>query len=237
MKILYFFYQYLIGLPLLILSTIITCTFIVLCYPWKNSKAPHAMQVLWGKCVFWSLLIPLKVTGGEKLDPNKSYVFVSNHQSLFDIFAVYIAVPNKFKWLVKKELKKVPFIGWACSAGGHIFVDRTNPRAALQSLERIKSELVDGISTAIFPEGTRTKNGEVGRFKRGAFQIAVDLNLPVVPISVSGLYEAMPSHTYYVKPGSKVSVHVGDPVNLSDFESRDEAIKYLHEQVKQHVKH
>ena len=212
MKVLYILYQYLIGLPLIILVTLFTAIFTIVCFPWKNGKAPRAVQVFWSRSVLWLLLVPIKVTGAENVNPKQSYVFVANHQSALDVFA---------------ERRKIPFVGTACAVAGHIFVDRSNPRAALQSVELVKKELVDGISTVIFPEGTRTKTGEMGRFKQGAFKIAMDLNLPVVPISLSGFYNAMPSGAFFVQPHAHVHLHIGKPINLQQFEDINTAMEHL----------
>ncbi len=236
MKILYILYQYLIGLPLIIIVTLFTAIFTIVCFPWKNGKAPRAVQVFWSRSVLWFLLVPIKVTGKEHVDPKQSYVFVANHQSALDVFAVYGWLPNNFKWMMKKELRKIPFVGTACAVAGHIFVDRSNPRAALQSVELVKKELVDGISTVIFPEGTRTKTGEMGRFKQGAFKIAMDLNLPVVPISLSGFYDAMPPGAFYAQPHSHVHLHIGKPVDLSQFADINEAMEYLRGQVAEGIR-
>ena len=231
MKVLYILYQYLIGLPIIILITLFTAIFTIICFPWKNGKAPRAVQVFWSRSVLWFLLVPITVTGRENVDPKQSYVFVANHQSALDVFAVYGWLPNNFKWMMKKELRKIPFVGTACAVAGHIFVDRSNPRAALQSVELVKKELVDGISTVIFPEGTRNKTGEMGRFKQGAFKIAMDLNLPVVPISLNGFYEAMPSGSAFVNPRARVHLHIGKPVDLSQFTDINEAMQFLHDRV------
>ena len=231
MKPLYILYQYLIGFPLVIIVTLFTAIFTILCFPWKNGKAPRAVQVFWSRSVLWLLLIPIKVTGRENVNPKQSYVFVANHQSFLDVFAVYGWLPNNFKWLMKKEIRKVPFVGTACAVAGHIFVDRSNPRAALQSMEHIKKELVDGISTVIFPEGTRTKTGEMGRFKQGAFKIAMDMGLPVVPLSLNGFFEAMPSGQPFVNPRARVSLHIGKPIDISQFTDINETMEYVREQV------
>lgn len=138
---------------------------------------------------------------------------------------------------MKKEIRRVPFVGTACAVAGHIFVDRSNPRAALQSMEKVKKELVDGISTVIFPEGTRTRNGEIGRFKQGAFKIAIDMGLPVVPISLSGFYEAMPSKQFFVNPFSKVSLHIGEPIDISQFADINDAMEVLREKVAEGMHH
>lgn len=231
MKVLYIVYQLLIGYPLVIVATLFAAIFTILCFPWKNGKAPRTVQVLWSRSVLWFLLVPIKVTGRENVDTKQSYVFVANHQSFLDVFAIYGWLPNNFKWLMKKEIRKVPFVGTACAVAGHIFVDRANPKAAMKSLEDVKVQLHDGISTAIFPEGTRTKTGEIGRFKQGAFKIAMDLNLPVVPISLKGFFKAMPSKQFYVNPGSHVEIHIGQPIELSQFNDMNEAMAYVREQI------
>ena len=231
MKVLYILYQYLIGFPLIVLSTLFTAVFTIICFPWKNGKAPRAVQVFWSRSVIRLLLLPIKVTGRENVDPKQSYVFVANHQSFLDVFAVYGWLPNNFKWLMKKEIRRVPFVGTACAVAGHIFVDRSNPRAALQSMEKVKKELVDGISTVIFPEGTRTKTGEIGRFKQGAFKIAMDMELPVVPITLNGFYKAMPSGQPFANPYSHLSLHIGKPIDISQFTDINEAMAAVREKV------
>ena len=235
MKPLYIIYQYLIAFPLIIVVTLFTAIFTILCFPWKNGKAPRAVQVFWSRSVLWLLLIPIKVTGKENVDPNQSYVFVANHQSFLDVFAVYGWLPNNFKWLMKKEIRKVPFVGTACAVAGHIFVDRSNPRAALQSMDHIKKELVDGISTVIFPEGTRTKTGEMGRFKQGAFKIAMDMGLPVVPLSLGGFFKAMPSGQAFANPRARVSLHIGKPIDISQFNDINEAMEYLRNEIAKNI--
>ena len=235
MKPLYIIYQYLIAFPLIIVVTLFTAIFTILCFPWKNGKAPRAVQVFWSRSVLWFLLIPIKVTGQENVDPKQSYVFVANHQSFLDVFAVYGWLPNNFKWLMKKEIRKVPFVGTACAVAGHIFVDRSNPRAALQSMDHIKKELVDGISTVIFPEGTRTKTGEMGRFKQGAFKIAMDMGLPVVPLSLGGFFKAMPSGQAFANSRARVSLHIGKPIDISQFNDINEAMEYLRNEIAKNI--
>ena len=208
MKILYILYQYLIGFPLVVVATIFTALFTIICFPWKNGKAPRTVQVLWSRSVLWFLLVPIKVTGREHVNPKQSYVFVANHQSFLDVFAVYGWLPNNFKWLMKKEIRKVPFVGTACKVAGHIFVDRSNPRAALQSMEHIKGELVDGISTVIFPEGTRNQSDdELLPFNQGAAIMAIKTKTPIVPIVI------------YKKPKMFRRAHIliGEPFELTEY--------------------
>ena len=233
MKYLYIIYQYLIALPLILLFTIFTAVVTILFSRWKNAAWLHTLQMWWSRSFYYLCFIPVRVSGLENINPNQSYVFVSNHQSMFDVVLVYGWLPVVFKWMMKKEIRKVPFVGTACAVAGHIFVDRSNPRAALQSVEMVKKELVNGISTVIFPEGTRTKTGEMGRFKQGAFKIAMDMQLPVVPVSLKGCFEAMPSRQLYANLGSQVSLHIGKPIDISQFTDINEAMVAVREKVQE----
>ena len=230
MKYLYIVYQYVIALPLLILLTIFTALFTIVLSPWKNSRIVHLEQMFWSRSFFWLLFLPVKVTGLEHIQDGQSYVFVSNHQSMLDVWAIYGYLPVVYKWLMKAEIRKIPFVGTACKCAGHIFVERSNARSSFRSLQAIEKQLVNGVCMVIFPEGTRTKNGEVGRFKRGAFQIALDLGLPVIPISISGCYEAMNVRAKYVT-WHPIHMHVGEPIDLHKFTEPDEAISAVREAV------
>jgi len=214
MTILYRIYQYLIALPILIALTIVTALVTMLAFPFSNSWWLHLVQAFWARCFCYLMFIPVEVTGMENIRSDRSYVFVSNHQSFYDIFVIYGWLPVVFKWLMKKELRHVPFVGTACKAAGHIFVDRAHPRAAAESIKEAERRLVGGVSTVIFPEGTRTRTGQLGPFKRGAFQIALDLHLPVVPISLSGCYRAMPPGVWHIER-HKLTMHIGTPIDLT----------------------
>ena len=170
------------------------------------------------------MFLPVSVDGTEHIRPGQSYVFVSNHQSMFDVWLVYGWLPVIFKWLMKAELRKVPFVGTGCKAAGHIFVERRNAKAAMESLKEVEKQLTGGVCTVIFPEGTRSLNGELGRFKRGAFQIAIDLGLPVIPLSLSGCFDVMPKGALAVRRHS-VHMHIGEPIDLKQYSDPNDAIE------------
>lgn len=224
MKYLYFIYQYLIAWPLLLLLTIFTAVFTVCTVHWRNAEFVHKVQQFWSRSFFWLMFLPVSVDGIEHIKQKQSYVFVANHQSMFDVWLVYGWLPVIFKWLMKAELRKVPFVGTGCKAAGHIFVDRRNAKAAMESLKEVEKQLVDGVCTVIFPEGTRSLDGEVGRFKRGAFQIAWDLGLPVIPLSLDGCYEVLPKGKPFVQR-HPVHMHIGAPIDLKQFADSNEAIE------------
>ena len=166
------------------------------------------------------MFLPVSVDGAEHIQKGQSYVFVANHQSMFDVWLVYGWLPVIFKWLMKAELRKVPFVGIGCKAAGHIFVDRRNAKASMESLKEVEKQLSNGVCTVIFPEGTRSLNGEVGRFKRGAFQIAIDLGLPVIPLSLDGCFEVLPKGKPFVHH-HPVHMHIGEPIDLKQYQDAE----------------
>ena len=220
----YWLWQYLIAWPLLMVLTVFTAVFTVCTVFWKNAEFVHKVQQFWSRSFFWLMFLPVSVDGQEHIVPGQSYVFVANHQSMFDVWLVYGWLPVIFKWLMKAELRKVPFVGTGCKAAGHIFIDRRNAKAAMESLKEVEKQLVNGVCTVIFPEGTRSLNGEVGRFKRGAFQIAWDLGLPVIPLSLDGCYEVLPKGKPFVYR-APVHMHTGEPIDLKQFSDPNEAIE------------
>lgn len=231
----YGLYQYIIAWPTIVILTLFTAVFTILFVPFRNAEFVHKVQQFWSRSFFRLMFLPVTVEGLEHIKPGQSYVFVSNHQSMFDVWLVYGWLPVIFKWLMKAELRKVPFVGTACKAAGHIYVDRKNPKAAIESMENVKKQLKNGICTVIFPEGTRTKDGQVGRFKRGAFQIALDLKLPVIPISLSGCYDVLPKGKPFVyrRP---VRMYVGEPIDITQFENNNDAIEFVRGKVIENIK-
>jgi len=220
----YWLWQYLIAWPLLMVLTVFTAVFTVCTVFWKNAEFVHKVQQFWSRSFFWLMFLPVSVDGQEHIVPGQSYVFVANHQSMFDVWLVYGWLPVIFKWLMKAELRKVPFVGTGCKAAGHIFIDRRNTKAAMESLKEVEKQLVNGVCTVIFPEGTRSLNGEVGKFKRGAFQIAWDLGLPIIPLSLDGCYEVLPKGKPFVYR-APVHMHIGEPIDLKQFSNPNEAIE------------
>ena len=232
MKVLYIIYQYLIAFPLFVLMTLFCAISTIICQHWRNSWWLHGIQAFWSKSFFYLLFLPVRVTGLENIDSHTSYVFVANHQSIADVFLIYGWLPVIFKWLMKAEIRKIPFVGTACKAAGHIFVKRGNTAAAVQSMREAEQVLHDGVCTVIFPEGTRSADRQVGRFKRGALQIALDLKLPIVPISLSGCYEVMNKREFYAHH-HPVHMHVGKPIDISTLAEEDvqQAIEDLRQAV------
>jgi 1-acyl-sn-glycerol-3-phosphate acyltransferase len=174
----------------------------------------------WSKATCIISLCPVKVVGSEKLDRKQSYVFVSNHQGAFDIFLFYGHIGQRIKWVMKKSLRKIPFVGLACEKAGFIFVDSSSRQAAARTIEDAEARLKNGNSIIIFPEGTRSKTGQMGKFKKGAYQMAIDLHLPIVPVTVNGTFEVMPSGSFLLNP-HRLEMIVHEPVTTEGIELTD----------------
>lgn len=218
MNILYILYEYCIALPIMLVLTIVTALVAIIFaslfgdefWGWWPAR-------IWGWLFCRVFLLPVHVEGNEYLDPKQAYIFVPNHQSMFDIFLLLGFLGHKFKWVMKKELAKVPLVGFACKCCGFIYINRTGKSSIAESMNKADDTLRQHKSLAIFAEGTRTRTGRLGTFKRGAFKLAVEQNLPIVPISLNGCYEAMPKGRYLVKRHPlKLIVHQPIVPDLND---------------------
>ena len=119
-------------------------------------------------------------------------MFVANHQGIFDIFVIYGYLGRNFKWMMKYQLGKIPFIGYACRKSHQIFVDKRGPKRIQKTYERAREILQEGYSVTVFPEGARSFTGHMGKFKKGAFALADELQLPVVPLTINGSFDVLP---------------------------------------------
>lgn len=212
MKIFYNLYQICFALPVLLVLTILTAlvtiagSFIGSARFWGYYPA-----MIWARLTCYLLLIPVKVKGREKLDKRTSYVFVPNHQGAFDIFLVYGFLGRSFKWMMKKSLRKIPFVGKACESAGHIFVDRSNPKKILATMRQAEKTLQNGVSLVVFPEGARSFTGHMGYFKRGAFQLADELQLAVVPVTIDGSFNILPRTAKWIRR-HRMIMTIHDPI-------------------------
>lgn len=213
----YTIYCWLFALPVLVIITVFTAiTTIVFSPIFPNTKFSYFPARCWGRICCFFLLVRVKIIGLENIDSKQSYIFAANHQSLFDIFVVYGWLPNIFKWIMKAGLRRIPFVGWACQAAGHIFIDRSTAISANKSIQKAKQQLKHGVSVVIFPEGTRTHTGKLGNFKRGAFRIAADLELPIVPVTLKGCFERLPRSSVRFTPG-EVEMHIHPPIDVKTY--------------------
>ena len=215
-RLLFEIYKWLVAYPLMIIITIIVTLFIAFgskCFgsKWWGYFPAH----IWGVCWCFLLFVKVKINGKENIDKNTSYVFVANHQGAYDIFTVYGYLGHNFKWMMKKSLEKIPFVGYACKKAGHIMVDKSSPAAVQRTMEMAEKQLRGGMSLVVFPEGSRSKTGKMARFKKGAFALATEFGLPIVPITIDGAYDVMPRAAKLPRPGHiRVTIH--RPMSVAD---------------------
>lgn len=191
--VLYRIYQLFIVLPVFILWTIFIVSSIAIgCIIGDGNFWGYRPGVWWGRFVCKLLFLPVTVTGRENLKEEESYVFLSNHQGAFDIFLIYGYLGRSFRWMMKHQLRQIPFFGYACEKSNQIMVDRRGPKKVKETYDKARRILSGGISLCVFPEGSRTRNGKMREFKRGAFMLADELQLPVVPMTINGSFNVMP---------------------------------------------
>lgn len=193
MKYLYRIYQLLIALPLIAIYTLITSLMVIIgCTLGNGHFWGYYPGKWWAQFIIRILLLPVKVEGRENLVKGQSYVFVANHQGAFDIFLIYGFLSRNFKWMMKRQLRQMPFVGKACESAHHIFVDKRGASKIRETYDRARQTLQGGMSLVVFPEGARSFTGHMGVFKRGAFMLADDIELPVVPLTINGSFDIMP---------------------------------------------
>ena len=202
-----------------------TCAFLFpLISPGENKA--HKIANLWAKMLLRLTGIRVSVIGRENVLMNRPQIFMANHQSDFDILIVLAHIPGQFRWIVKKELFKIPIFGKAMKSAGYIEIDRQNHEKAMKSLEEAAQKIREGKSVVTFPEGTRSKDGTIKPFKQGLFHLAIQAGVPIVPISIIGAHEIMPKRTLKIKPG-KITMIIDRPVDVSGYtiETRGELIE------------
>lgn len=212
MMILYRIYQFLIMIPLLAVETILAATLTVIAtYLGLGRSLGYYIPKWWARIFCLLTLVKVEVRGRDKISKGQSYVFVANHQGAYDIFSIYGYLGHNFRWMMKKSLEKIPFVGYSCKVSGHIFVDNSSPTAIRNTMETAEKRLAGGMSVVVFPEGARTLDGKMHRFKRGAYVLATEFNLPVVPITIDGAYKVMPRTAKLPRPG-RIILTIHNPI-------------------------
>jgi 1-acyl-sn-glycerol-3-phosphate acyltransferase len=176
--------------------------------------------------------VRIEVESRATLDPKQPYVFVANHASSLDIWAVFVAIPRRIRLIAKKQLARIPLFGWVMWAGRFIFIDRQNKLAARRSIDLAGERIRNGDSVLLFPEGTRTRTGALGEFKKGGFHLALRAGVPIVPVALVGTGKLMPPGSYLLRSGA-IKVIVGEPIATQGL--TDEARVGLSERVRGEV--
>ncbi len=165
----------------------------------KTGNSVHRVGQWWGRSILWVSGIKFQVRGMEHIDPSRSAIYMSNHQSNYDIPVFFSALPIQFRWLAKAELFKIPIFGWGMRGAGYISIDRSNSKSAIKSLKKAAASIRNGTSVLIFPEGTRSSDASLLPFKSGGFILALESGVPIIPMAVQGTYGIMPKGTSLIR--------------------------------------
>ncbi|MEG1574365.1 MAG: lysophospholipid acyltransferase family protein [Bacteroidales bacterium] len=212
MKPILFLYEFFIAIPILaVLTSLTALTTIIGCALGNNNVWGYYPAKIWSRLFCFFSLVRVEITGMENINKDQSYIFISNHQGAYDTFLIYGYLNHNFKWIIKQGVRNMPLVGKACASAGHIFLERANHKAIQQTIKSAKEKLEDGTSLVIFPEGTRSNDGKLHKFKRGAFQLAVDINIPVVPLTINGSYKILPKSSFMINPG-KMTLKIHPPI-------------------------
>ena len=224
------------GLHVVLATTVCgTLCILAALVDWRK-RSMWLYSKLWSRWILWSTGLKVQLKGRERLTRGARYIYVANHSSALDILLAFAILPGSICFMAKRELFRIPFFGWTLWAAGCIPVDRSNRAKAVRSVERTLQQLArTRLSLALYPEGTRSRTGELQPFKRGGFVLAIRSGLAVVPVVTAGSFQALPPDRLYL---TQVPLHltIGDPIEtqnltvddgrqlLTDIRSRMEAM-------------
>lgn len=182
----------------------------------RDGKYPHLVARAWGRAILWVASVRVRILGAENVDPNRSYIYMSNHLSLFDIPVLLAHLRVQFRWIAKAELFTIPIFGGAMKGAGYVSINRSDRRAAFASLKEASEKIRNGVSVLIFPEGTRSDDGNVKMFKKGGFVMAIDSDAPIMPIVIHGTRHIMRKNSYAIRRGN-VTLEILKPIETVEY--------------------
>jgi 1-acyl-sn-glycerol-3-phosphate acyltransferase len=211
----------------LVAITLMVATLTILLLPFnREGRAFHWCARLWGKIVLKITPIQVRIKGLEHLRTGENYIYAANHASYFDIPTLVAVLPGQIRIVFKKELTRLPIFGLAMKLGSYISIDRGDGREAIESLEKAAREIREGSSVLLFPEGTRTRDGKMQPFKRGAFALAVRSHVPVVPVTVNGSFLILPKKGLRINPGD-IEVVIHPPVKTNGWAGKEGEMRLM----------
>jgi len=186
-----------------------------------SGRLQHHCMIQWSKNNLWFSRTRVEIEGLENVDRSRPQIFVANHSGLHDILSLAATLPIQFRWIAKKSLFRVPFMGWHMRRSGYIPIDRDNPRDMAKSILEAAKAINHGINAIAFPEGTRSKTGELGKFYGGAFSLALRTGVPLVPVSLEGSHRVIIPGEMHVNPGVILRIKIDRPIDLSPYTKAD----------------
>lgn len=176
--------------------------------------------VPWAKAILWVCGVKVKIAGLEHIKDGNPNIYMVNHQSIFDIFTLLACLPANFKFVLKQELMKLPFLGAAMKRAGYISIDRENPRKAIKSMNEAAEKIKKGASVLIFPEGTRSEDGRIQSFKPGGFHLALKAGSDIVPVAITDSHRIVRKGSLRIKKGT-ILMTIGQPIPTNQYSRKD----------------
>ena len=233
MLALYPVWQWLVFIPIAVVATLIGAVLSILISLLISPRIANLyVAVPWCHIIAFFAPVRVDVEGMEHVDRDQSYVVVANHQSQFDIPVIYGFCGLDLRWVMKAELGKVPFVAQGCRAIGHIFVNRSDPDQARTAINQAIGRLKPGTGILFFAEGTRSRSGKLLAFKKGAFRVAIDQQLPILPMTVVGTRDVLPADSLRIRPG-RVRLIIHPPISTEGLKLTD--LRRLSDQVRLQV--
>ena len=216
----------LIAIWVVLVTIYFSISVVIVSFITKSGDMPNKVAAIWARFILAASRIKVEVIGLSNIDPSKSYIYMSNHQGNFDIPILQAYLSVQFRWLAKAELFNIPVFGYAMRRAGHISIDRSDRKSAFKSLSNAARIIQNGVSVLIFPEGTRSSDGNIRQFKKGGFILAVDSGVPVVPVIIHGLWPLMLKNRVFVRPGN-VLIEIKKPIESAEYtrKTKDDLLK------------
>jgi 1-acyl-sn-glycerol-3-phosphate acyltransferase len=187
----------------------------------SQGRLQHFCMRRWSRDNLWLSRVRVEIEGLENIDRSRPQILVANHSGLHDILSLSACLPIQFRWIAKKSLFRVPFMGWHMRRSGYIPIDRENPREAAKSIMDAAGIIRGGVNAIAFPEGTRSRTGELGKFHSGAFSLALRTGVPLIPVTLDGSNRVIVPKTLQVNPGVTVRIRIDRPIDLSAYAKGD----------------
>lgn len=205
----------------ILICTLVSCAaaFFVIPFNKDGKKIHFYFAVPWAKTILWICGIKIRAEGLENISAQMPYIYMTNHQSYFDIFALLATLSVNFKFIMKQELMKIPILGFTMRNAGYIGIERKDPRKAIKSMNAVAEKIKHGTSILIFPEGTRSKDGRLLPLKKGGFHLALKSGCKIVPIGISNSHRIVPKGSLKINRGS-IHLRVGRPISTSPYSKK-----------------
>jgi len=213
----------LISAWVVLITLICALAAIVVSFLRKGGNFAHLVGRFWARSIVFVSRVKVSVRGLEYIDPSAAYVYMANHQSMFDILTLLGYLPVQFRWLAKMELFQIPVFGYSMARVGYISIDRSNRKSAYKSLQEAAQKIAQGVSVVVFPEGTRSTDGQIKPFKGGGFYLAIRSGRPIVPVVIFGSHQVMPKGRLRIRPG-QIILNINPPIETTHYNNKTKEV-------------